>query len=176
MKLCESCNASASYRVYQYGEVVKEGTAKIKWLKGTLYITVPLELYDEFIVYLSPNFSCEVKPVEYRVIAGLNLNKLRDISVKVGKAIELQWNGTVSKNSSSKLRFNASGRLLGIDVKLYNYRGKEVSGILEWGNSKGWLDMDTWRRYTWGGNTNLKPPTRNWSKCNRLSCSGEGAN
>ncbi|WP_175059488.1 hypothetical protein [Thermococcus sp. 2319x1] len=43
MKLCESCNASASYRVYQYGEVVKEGTAKIKWLKGTLCITVPLE-------------------------------------------------------------------------------------------------------------------------------------
>ncbi|MCO6041300.1 hypothetical protein [Thermococcus alcaliphilus] len=145
----ESCNVSASYKVYQYGEVVKEGTAKIKWLKGTLYITVPLELYDEFIVYLSPNFSCEVKPARYRVIAGLDLNKLRDISVRVGKAIELQWNGTVSKNSSSKLRFNASGRLLGIDVKLYNYKGKEVSGIVEWENGTRNFTVPVKDGWTW---------------------------
>lgn len=152
----ESCNVSASYRVYRYGEVVKEGSAKIEWIGGTLYITVPLKLYDRFIVYLSPNFSCGVMPAGYRINAVLDPYRLRDLSVKVGNVIELQWKGTASKNSSSKLRFNASGTLLGIEVKLYNYKGKEVSGILEWENGTKNFTVPVKEGWAWvpGGDIN----------------------
>ncbi|HIH71939.1 MAG: Uncharacterized protein XD43_0320 [Thermococcales archaeon 44_46] len=152
----ESCNVSASYRVYRYGEVVKEGSAKIEWIGGTLYITVPLKLYDRFIVYLSPNFSCEVMPAGYRINAVLDPYRLRDLSAKVGNVIELRWKGTASKNSSSKLRFNASGTLLGIEVKLYNYKGKEVSGILEWENGTKNFTVPVKEGWAWvpGGDIN----------------------
>lgn len=70
--------------------------------------------------------------------------------------IELRWKGTASKNSSSKLRFNASGTLLGIEVKLYNYKGKEVSGILEWENGTKNFTVPVKEGWAWvpGGDIN----------------------
>ena len=130
----ESCNASARYTVYQYGEIVREGSAKIKWLRKNLYVNVPLELYDHFTIYLFPNFSCEMMPEGYRIFATLDIERLTDLTIKTEKAVEYQEEGGITKTPPLELVFNASGKLLGIDARLYKYRGREVSGTLRWKN------------------------------------------
>lgn len=127
-----SCNASARYTVYQYGEIVREGSAKIKWLGKNLYVNVPLELYDHFTIRLFPNFSCEMMPEGYRLYATLDIKRLTDLTIKTEKAVEYQEKGGITRTPPLELVFNASGKLLGIDARLYKYSGKEVSGTLKW--------------------------------------------
>ena len=127
-----SCNASARYTVYQYGEIVRGGSAKIKWLGKNLYVNLPLELYDHFTIRLFPNFSCEMMPEGYRLYATLDIRRLTDLSIKTEKAVEYQEKGGITRTPPLELVFNASGKLLGIDARLYKYRGSEVSGTLRW--------------------------------------------
>ncbi|WP_324735370.1 hypothetical protein VFC49_09525 [Thermococcus sp. SY098] len=128
----ETCNASAFYRVYQYGEVVKEGSAEVRWLKKEVSINVPLEIYDEFTVHLVPNFSCNVVPKRYLMFAAVDFNRLTHLEVKTKQAVEVLWSGKAVKNAPLKIDFNIPGNLLGIEANLYGYKGKLVYAILSW--------------------------------------------
>ena len=149
-----SCNASARYVVYQYREVVREGSAKIKWLGKNLHVRVPLELYDQFTIYLFPNFSCEVTPQGYGLYATLDLERLTSLTFKTGEVVEYQEKWGRTRTPPLELVFNDSGKLLGIDAFLYEYSGKEVSGTLRWENgSKNFtVPVKDWWIWIPGGN------------------------
>ncbi|GAB6102465.1 hypothetical protein JCM16138_16880 [Thermococcus atlanticus] len=128
----ETCNASPTYRVYQHDRIVKEGRAELRWFGNRTTMTVPLELYDEFTLYLTPNFSCKAVPLEYRIFATIDFKRLTRLEVKTEKAVRTQWKGKPVKNLPLMINFNISGELLGIEAELYDYRGKLAQASLSW--------------------------------------------
>jgi len=133
---------------------MREGSAKIKWLGKNLYVNIPLELYDHFIICLFPNFSCGMMPEGYRLYATLDIKRVTDLIIKTEKVVEYQERRGITRTPPLELVFNASGKLLGIDVRLYKYRGREVSGTLRWKDGsknfysfgKRWVDIDFRRK------------------------------
>lgn len=132
----ETCNASPTYRVYQYGRIIKEGKAGVRWFRNKAVVTVPLELHDEFTVHLSPNFSCKAVPSEYRIFATIDFNRLTRLEVKTEKTVKIQWNGKPVKKLPLIMDFNIPGELLGIEAELYNYRGKLAPASLSWNSMR----------------------------------------
>ncbi|ADT85183.1 hypothetical protein [Thermococcus barophilus] len=145
----ETCNASAFYRVYQYGEVVKEGSAEVRWLKNRVSITIPLEIYDEFTVHLFPDFSCNATPERYMIFETIDFRRLTSLKVETERTVETLWKGKAIKASPLKMDFNIPGELLGVEAELYDYKGKFVYVTLSWDGFKKNLTLPVVNSRVW---------------------------
>ncbi|WP_456451072.1 hypothetical protein [Palaeococcus sp. (in: euryarchaeotes)] len=131
----ERCNASAFYRVVQYGEAVKEGNTSVRWSSGyggkhVGEFVIPMRgIRDEFDVYVNVSFPCAAEPLIYMAYLTIDFGRLTHLEVKTNRSVDPQW-GDI--RSPAGAEFNISGKLLGIEAELYGYRGKQVHATLNW--------------------------------------------
>ncbi len=155
----KTCNALASYSVVQYHETVRNGNVSVMWTSadGGVYegsFVIPLNgLRDEFDVYANISFPCRVKPLDYTLYFSVDLDRLGHLVVRTNRSVESSWVLDIVKSPRTVIHLNTSERLLGVRLRLYNYNGKLVYGIMNWSGGsrnftvpvrRGWLWIPGW--------------------------------
>ncbi|WP_461866109.1 hypothetical protein [Thermococcus sp.] len=157
-----TCNASLSYSIIQYQGTVERGNVSVKWVLTSKWgyigkFVIPLDnLKGEFDVYANISFPCKVKPLDYTLYLSINLDRLRHLVVRTNRSIENAWILDIVKDTQPLIHFNTSGKLLGVRLRLYNYEGKKVYGIIKWEGGKRNFTVPVKKGWIWIPGENAK--------------------